>query len=326
MARIFSVLSGSTPTTLVTDYFDSRSISNGISKRSGLIASRSAVSTDIYSELDLVNQDGGKGIYFPPDLLQTVGSLLSGSAYTSSVDGIRIPTTNTYGTGTINYSKRPTASIVSTDTTLVTPTVPLDSADVINNVYLSASNAVKIVLDSITDGGPYGRPGNNPSRTLHSIWHDPDLGYFAWDDFTPGAPAQDTPTLNGGLTCANAPNFTIQPIIRVYYTKEYANDFNPNTKMDIYIKYVSTNGGSTQYDGAVGMDISGSGTSGNFRYLEVSSAFLSAGTDNVTISYDMEVSMSFYDPIITSSRGPISYFGPFGIVSCVCSTNGSTCS
>ncbi len=237
MARIFSVLSGSTPTTLVTDYFDSRNISNGISKRSGLIASRSAVSTDIYSELDLVNQDGGKGIYFPPDLLQTVGSLLSGSAYTSSVDGIRIPTTNTYGTGTINYSKRPTASIVSTDTTLVTPTVPLDSADVINNVYLSASNAVKIVLDSITDGGPYGRPGNNPSRTLHSIWHDPDLGYFAWDDFTPGAPP--TPTITNldagasGITAILETNLDEAP---------FANDNNPTAPLAFFMSLAPAGG------------------------------------------------------------------------------------
>jgi len=306
MARIFSVLSGSTPTTLVTDYFDSRSISNGISQRSGLIASRSAVSTDIYSELDLVNQDGGKGIYFPPDLLQTVGSLSSGSAYTSSVDGIRIPTTNTYGTGTINYSKRPTASIVSTDTTLVTPTVPLDSADVINNVYLSASNAVKAVLDSITDGGPYGRPGNNLSRTLHSIWHDPDLGYFAWDDFTPGAPVSTNDDVIL-LTISPSQSNTVSCSVRIEYGKVYSNDFNPAAKMDLLITYTSTNGGGTRYSDFYQLGITGSETpvGAENRYL-----FTTPVLDciNSIASYDMHVTMSYFDPLITSSQGAKTQF------------------
>lgn len=156
--------------------------------RDGLIASRSALSNDVYEDLDLVNRNGSLGTYFPPDSgpRSTNGSTFISwsSAYTSSVPGIVIPS---------NYRTRPTASIVSTQTTLVQPTTPTDPVGVSYLTYISASTAVKAVLDAIQTGagtlsGPYTRLGNTPSRTLHSIWHDPNLQYFAWDDFTPGTP------------------------------------------------------------------------------------------------------------------------------------------
>lgn len=181
MARFVSALSGSIPLS-ITDTHDVRTITDGLNKRSELIASRSAVSTDIYADLETAYQSGGEGTYFPPDTFVVTNGVLTGSVYTSSAvnpdaAGIRTPT---------NYATRPTASITSTQISLVGPSVTKDSASVTYDVYLSASNAVKSVLDSITGGGPYGRLGQNPSRTLHSIWHDPNLAYFAWDDFSPG--------------------------------------------------------------------------------------------------------------------------------------------
>ena len=156
--------------------------------RDGLIASRSALSNDVYEDLDSVNRNGALGTYFPPDSgpRSTDGSTFISwsSAYTSSVPGIVTPS---------NYRTRPTASILSTQTTLVQPTTPTDPVGVSYLTYISASTAVKAVLDAIQTGtgtlsGPYERLGNDPSRTLHSIWHDPNLQYFAWDDFTPGQP------------------------------------------------------------------------------------------------------------------------------------------
>jgi hypothetical protein len=169
---------------------------SGALLRNGLIASRSAVSSDIYAELDFANQNGAQGTYFPPDLFTITAGALTGSVYTSSVDGIRTPISNDYGvvaSTNINYSRRPTASITSSQTTLVGPTNPLDSASVNYNVYLSASQAVQTVLNRVQNGAgtsysPYTRQGNRPSRTFNTIWHDPDLQYFAWDDLTPGTP------------------------------------------------------------------------------------------------------------------------------------------
>lgn len=217
MARFFSVLSGSEPSALTSDFFDQRSISDGINKRNGLIASRSIVSADVYEDLDAVNIDGSLGTYFPPDLLTAPNNPFTGTAYTSSIPGIVIPN---------DYRTRPTASILST-TAGVGETNPLDTVSVSFTSYLAASTAVKTVLDSITDGGPYGRIGLNASRTLHGLHHDQELGYFAWDDFTPGKPV--TPSIvdpiGGGGTITivvNVDNSPTQPGV-------FLNDRNPSS-------------------------------------------------------------------------------------------------
>ena len=196
--------------------------------RNGLIASRSLLSTDIYADLDDVNEDGSKGTYFPPDLLSTDSSTYVSwsSAYTSSVEGIKTPTSNTYGTGNVNYSLRVTASILSSSN-LVGRTTPIDPVGASYTAYINASNAVKAVLDVAQTGNgtlttPYTRTGYNSSRTLHSIWYDPDLQYFGRDDFTPGKPP--TPTLapvgSGNITVTVTDNSVIGSNL-------YVNDANP---------------------------------------------------------------------------------------------------
>lgn len=170
---------------------------SGALLRDGLIASRSALSSDVYEDLDPVNQDGGKGTYFPPDsgpFSSNYSTFASwSSAYTSSIQGIVIPSSNTYGVAdSINYSKRPTGS-VSSSTAGVVVANPIDPVGVSYTTYFSASQAVRtVVADNIQTGNgtlttPFTRVGNDASRTQYSLWHDPDLQYFAWDDFTPGA-------------------------------------------------------------------------------------------------------------------------------------------
>lgn len=203
-----------------TGFFDRRYVSAGSASaallRDGLIASRSAVSTDVYVDLDDGNQDGSKGIYFPPDsgpFSTNNSTFVSWSnAYTSSFDGIKTPTSNEYGyaDSVPNYSKRPTASVTSGMTNIIGPATPVDSIGVAYSTYTAATTAVKAVLDAIQSGGPYGRLGNYPNRTLLSVWHDPDLQYFAWDDFTPAQP------LSFGVT--DPGNISDE-----YY---YTNDFN----------------------------------------------------------------------------------------------------
>jgi hypothetical protein len=160
----------------------------GLDLQAGLITSRSLLSDAIYATLDSINIDGSRGTYFPPDLITTdLITFVSGTVYTSSVDGIKTPITNTYDVGqAINYSKRPTSSITSSQTTLVGLSDPVDIGSTAYSLYKNATDAVTSVLTSIQGGGPYNRLGQIPSRTLHSIWNDPDLNYFAWDDFTPG--------------------------------------------------------------------------------------------------------------------------------------------
>lgn len=169
--------------------------------RDGLLSSRSALSANFYTDsfgIEIVNRNGAQGTILPADTITTaVGtnpsvSMSFSAVYTASnslggLAGIRIPA---------DYRTRPTASILSNfgATQLGTP-IPIDSGSNRDyNLFLSASNAVSTVLTSIKTGsnvntGPYQRLGQVPSRTLHSIWHDENVQYFAWDDFTPGQPS-----------------------------------------------------------------------------------------------------------------------------------------
>jgi len=273
MARFYarfdsgSGVGGWTPDTPTSDldgtspngYFNRLRISNGSASaallRDGLIASRSAVSTDFYEELDSVNQNGGLGIFFPADQIQTVAGILTASAYTASAantQGIFTPT---------NYRTRPTASITSSQTTLIGPTNPLDSGSVNYNVYLAASSAVKTVLESTQNGAgtpftPFNRSGNRVSRTLHSIWHDPDLQYFAWDDFTPGTPQGLTLTESSSTDFYYTNDFKVRLNWSSAY--QYRNDaqaqslvsfqFSPTGELPIQaLKTTTLPAGSTSY-------------------------------------------------------------------------------
>ncbi len=199
MARFYAKFDGGSVSALdnvngAGGYFTQRRIAatsaSGALLRDGLIASRSAVSADVYDDLDSVNRNGNNGTYFPPDTptFPTATLVSWSTAYSSSVDGIKTPTTNTYGVAdSLNYSKRVTGSVVSTQPTLVGPTDPLDPVQLNYDVYTSASSAVRTTILSIVTGSsevglgrgsvstPYGRLGQDESRTLYSIWHNPSV-------------------------------------------------------------------------------------------------------------------------------------------------------
>lgn len=190
---------------------------SGAKLRDGLIASRSALSSDAYADFNPVNIDGKTvGPYFPPNTspgpfstdYSTYASWSNG--YTpngTQLPGIKIPTSNTYGVAdSVNYSTRPTSSVNYTDGNL-SALSPADSIGVSYTTYYSASSAVRAVLESIqTTGGsaqtPYTRTGTDAARTIHSVWNNPALDYMAWDDFTPGQPSatMDIDGLNKGTS------------------------------------------------------------------------------------------------------------------------------
>lgn len=303
MARFFTVLSGSSPSELTSDYFDSVAMTgDATALRNGLIDSRSIVSSDVYEDLDSVNIDGSRGTYFPPDLMTTPNNPFSATAYTSSVDGIVIPT---------NFRTRPTSSITSSQNTLVGPTNPLDTVSVSYTSYLSASNAVKAVLDSATGGGPYSRLGNNPGRTVHSIWHDENVAYFAWDDFTPGQPTVDARNTYAG----NSPSSS-NGTVYLSMSREYLNDFNGSASISATLRYASSSGQSFTGPNSIAKSLSTTvaitqlSNTGNdaVKYYTWSpglifknSGSLSDGqtSDGLNLSYTVQ----YYDPVITSSAG-----------------------
>jgi hypothetical protein len=302
--------------------------------RAGLLASRSALSDEVYTELDSINQDGGKGIYFPPDTFITASSLYTASAYTSSVPGIVIPPPNFGAFSKLDFEVRPTASIFS-DSSLVTPTVPLDSASFSSTLYLSASDAVSRVLNLnypvIGQGGMYALPGNFPDRTFHSAWHDPDVTFFAWDNFTPGPPnlqVISSPltffepiTINCSQTTAEEDSPPSQQIItfiayRVYYGRTFLNDFNPAGRIRFQLSWSREIDGPIEATVDTGLFIvTGSGASGANYYYET-------GSTNTQIvyppqqpvelfpSYHVRATASFFDATIPESQGPFTFEGP----------------
>lgn len=200
--------------------------------RDGLITSRSVLSDAMYSTMDAVNYDGSKGILFPIDTVNTdYTTYLSWSnSYTASatdpaVAGLKSPA---------DYQTRPTASITSTQTTLIGPNNPVDNAWVGWQLYADARNAVNTILSSTQNGAGtvfavYNRQGNYPGRTVHGVWHDVTLQYFAWDDFTPGTPQNpDISSPWKSLTSQtwlflNGANI---PFTRSWAATEYPNDIN----------------------------------------------------------------------------------------------------
>jgi hypothetical protein len=181
----------------------------GAQLRAGLLASRSLLSPDVYEDLDDQNKDGSKGIYFPRDnaTINIPTTVSWPTAYTSSVEGMKTPTSNTYGVAdSINYSKRPD-EVYSYTSSFVTESSPLDPISVSYQTYASASAATRAVLLSIeslagASTTPFTRPGDDPFKTIRSVWTNPTVDYFAWDDFTPGQPVMrmDIEGLNNTTT------------------------------------------------------------------------------------------------------------------------------
>lgn len=292
--------------------------------RDGLIASRSLLSTDVYNELDPANQNGTNGVYFPPDQFNTTNpSFYTASAYTSSVQGIIIPPASS---GSLGYIIRPTGSVTSSQTTLVGLTNPPDSASFSYNTYTSASVAVFTVLDAISGSvqgtasrGPLQRLGNNPSRTLHSIWHDVTMSLFAWDDFTPGPPVftGTFPTSNGLFytpvieNCSGTPpdpNF-YDTTFTVSYKPYYANDYNSDGgRVQYQLSWSFTNGDLAQTYASPIFNVSGSGDNSGIYYHAGPNSGVSVPLFGaLQAEFNVQITASFYDATITSSQGPIGY-------------------
>jgi hypothetical protein len=295
MARFISVLSGSSPTSVINaKYLDERAISDGTTKRTGLITSRSALSTDVYEDLDPVNLDGAKGTYFPPDLMTVPNDPFTATAYTSSIAGIVIPT---------DYSVRPTGSVTSS-TAGVAPTNPLDTVSVSYTSYLNASTAVKTVLDSITGGGPYGRLGLNPSRTLHSVWHDEELRYFSWDDFTPGSPDIQTPEINPAYT---DPVLGVVSFVTTSTTLNATSSWLPEYKADV-LGLASASVGIFRTANGVILEsqtvIAGGSGPAYIPTIDATTFNFLPNGDGQPVNYGISASVRFSDVTITTHQGP----------------------
>lgn len=177
------------------NFYERRVIGSATSSNAVLKAAREALSEAMAAQMSGVNRDPTEGPIIPQ-------SNTAGTVNNIVRSGGNLQWTNIYKTTTIpgvaypaDFRTRPTGSIFTDDGNL-TAADPADGGTISDSLYTDASDALTNVIGSIkkvqgslpysTDGSPYTRLGTNPSRTLHSLWHDVDLNLFAWDDFTPG--------------------------------------------------------------------------------------------------------------------------------------------
>lgn len=174
-----------------TNYYDRRAVNttNAATARTSMLAARDILSAQFYADIaSATNRNGNLGIVVPTDAMTNNGTTVSGA---------NIYTDTTPAPAAVWQSDprtRPTAQllIAGTESTIV------DAWDVTTLAYNDCLTARGDYMTAITGGSPYTRLGTNQWRTLASMWHDHDMTYFAWDDYTPGQP--QTVTINGVST------------------------------------------------------------------------------------------------------------------------------
>ena len=243
---------------------------NAGTARTDMINTRAALSTSFYSSINAANQDGALGIVVPSDAYTIGGGNISGSNLY----------TNTAAIWPSDPRTRPTAQITIATSNAVSPA---DTFSAPTSEYDAARTAVQDYYSAIT-GSPYARLGLNAWRTLASIWHDHDLTYLAWDDYTPGQLQSFDVALISGVGEPEELRFT--------GTYQYANDQNPNGGIELIATLV---GPSTYTLNTVVSPPPSSSFSYDWKPNGVSS--VTAG------SYTLNVTARVRDAVITTHFG-----------------------
>ncbi len=238
--------------------------------RTSMINTRATLSASFYASIDAVNRDGGLGIVVPADAYTNNGTTFSGpNLYT-----------NTAAVWPADPRVRPTSDILIISSGAVSPT---DSFRVPTSEYDAARQAVQDYYTAITGGSPYLRLGRTPWRTLASVWHDHDLTYFAWDDFTPGRISNFAVQVWSGVGDPEELRFT--------GNYDYLNDENPDGR----VEFIATLTGPTTYS----INTLLTPSSGSFLY-----DWKPNGNSSVTPgSYTLSCTVRLRDAVIITNFG-----------------------
>lgn len=267
--------------------------------REGLLLSRSVLHNTLYPQLDSDNRTATttRGVIIPYNVITidspSPGDLSWTNVYTGSAPGLKFES---------DPSIRITASVVSTDTSIVGPAVPVDSGTISKFPYLSASAAVNNIIknkiqsasNSLVNSGPYERLGNYSSRTLHSLYHDYDMTYFAWDDFTPGAP--QVFTIAHSASMANEFYYTNPFRFTVQWSGQY--DYLADA---LAYPIVSTSFASAS--GVVNFTYNTQMSPGEVQvFVEVNSDPQNGIRGTISNEYYLHATASFREPILSASN------------------------
>lgn len=227
MARFYGTFDNSTNSGLEaaagSNYYQRKAFTDGATLKDALVNTRAALSSAVYAQLNAANRNGELGIVVPPDAItRGGGTLLFGNVYL-----------NTGAIWPADPRVRPSAIITTANSTAVSP---VDGGSITDSLYTDATAALGNALAGIADGGPNGRLGLNVWRTLASLWHDHDLTFLAWDDFTPGqVQGLSTAEVGGAGSLA----VTIQ-----WTDYQFVNDSNASGKVQVVASLGSTTGGN----------------------------------------------------------------------------------
>jgi hypothetical protein len=243
---------------------------NAGTARTAMINARATLSASFYSSINVGNRNGTLGIVVPADAYTNNGTTISGANLY----------TNTGAIWPSDPRVRPTAQIVIANSTARSP---VDNFSAPTSEYDTARSAVQDYFSAITGGSPYARLGLNPFRTLASIWHDHNLDYFAWDDFTPGQLQSFASAVNSGVGEPEEIRFT--------GNYQYTNDRNP----DGFIELIATLTGPTTY--SLNTLVTPSGSSFLYDWQPNGVASVTPG------SYTLAVTARVRDAVITTHFG-----------------------
>ena len=274
MARFYASFDNSTKSALESDKFERKTYTDGSTLKTALINARAALSAGFYAVIEPGNRNGANGIVLPQG--------------TFTNDGTNISFTNLYTNPNAvwpsNPQTRPTEPILASSPGSA-PVSPTDGGAFTASLYTDAQTALGNALAGIADGGPNGRLGLNAWRTLASLWHDHDLTYFAWDDFTPGTPQSLQNTGNVVTGTATGGNGAVA--MTFSWLKEYEADTL----------------GTIEFSG----DIIGPNV-----FTKPFSGIANASTGTITINvtdidesglFDIVGTATFYDSVIVSHAG-----------------------
>lgn len=275
MARWYATFDNSTVSALEstsTGYnFERLTMTGGASLKSNLISTRLALSNAMYAVMDAANKNGANGTVVPQDGYTRGGGNLSFTdLYTNS--GAIWPA---------DPRTRPTAAITVAGSSVVSPT---DSGTITESLYTDAQTAVQNALAGIAGGGPYARLGLTPWRTLASLWHDHDLTYFAWDDFTPGQPGSVSP--NNPPDQSAASDLTIV----INWSLQYAADRDCTAGIYAILEDMGNPGNNAVFSPDVDAG-------------DLSDTWVIPGGTLPAGLYKLDISVTFKDPTIPANEG-----------------------
>jgi hypothetical protein len=280
MARFYATFDNTEVSALEAEsgsnFYNRVAISSGSTLRTALLTTRQALSDAAYAVIDAGNRNGTLGIVVPPDVVTRAGGKYSWSnLYTNP--GAVWPS---------DPRVRPTAQILSTD--LASDAVsPTDAGELDPDTpYTNAQTALENCFTAMTGGGPRGRIGLNPWRTLASVWHDHALTYLAWDDFTPGTPQSLTVSGFGTTT-----NYTAS----LLWNFQFRNDKNTAGAAIVQARLTRTDGGSEVYIETRNLT--------GVNYPTAGSVDVTFAETIVAGTYDLDVVLSFTDAVISAHEG-----------------------